>query len=168
MALTGVAEPALRTRLSASPARLPQPTEAGVGPSGSAASVPAQALAQRPDLLSAERALVAAAADVTQSDAQRFPRIALSGNIGAARSSAAGFTSSGTVWSLGPLQLSLPLFDGGSPPRQCRGRPGPLRRGGRQLPRPPAHRGARGRRGAGAPAVGRRPRGRCVDRGRGL
>ena len=114
VALTGVAEPALRSRLSASTARLPQPTEAGVGPSGSAASVPAQALAQRPDLLSAERALVAAAADVSQSDAQRFPRIALSGNIAAARSSAAGFSSSGTVWSLGPLQLSLPLFDGGA------------------------------------------------------
>ena len=108
VALTGIDEPSLRTRLAESTARLPQPAQIGI------ARVPADALAQRPDLYSAARDVLAASADVAQSSAQRYPRIALSGSIGAARFSSGAGTIDGTVWSLGPVSVSLPLFDGGT------------------------------------------------------
>ena len=107
VALTGLAEPALRSQLAAGSARLPQPAQIAIN------SVPAQALSQRPDLFAAGRELLAASADVSQSQAQRYPRIALNGSIGAARFSSGAGTLDGTVWSLGPLSVSLPLFDGG-------------------------------------------------------
>lgn len=108
VALTGVDEPALRAQLAPAAARLPQPAQIDVG------RVPAEALAQRPDLYAAERDLLAASAEVAQADAQRYPRIALNGSIGAARFSSSAGTLDGTVWSLGPVSVSLPLFDGGA------------------------------------------------------
>ncbi len=106
--LTGVAEPALRSQLEAGRARLPMPAPPVI------ASVPAQALAQRPDLLSAERAWVAAGADVAHAQAARYPRIGLNGNIGAARFESGFGYQSGTLWTVGPVTVSLPLFDGGT------------------------------------------------------
>jgi NodT family efflux transporter outer membrane factor (OMF) lipoprotein len=108
VALSGLDEPALRKTLADGAAKLPQPVQIAV------ARVPAEALAQRPDLYSAERDLLAASADVAQSGAQRYPRISLNGSIGAARFSTGAGTVDGTVWSLGPLSVSLPLFDGGT------------------------------------------------------
>ena len=108
VALTGVAEPALRSRLAAGAARVPQPAQLVI------ASVPAQALAQRPDLLSAERELAAAAADVSQAQAARLPRIALAGSLSAARFESSFGSDSGTLWSIGPVTVSLPLFDAGT------------------------------------------------------
>ena len=108
VALTGVAEPALRSQLAAGRARLPVPTQLVI------ASVPAQALAQRPDLLSAEREWLAAGADVAQAQAARYPRIGLNGSIGAARFESGFGSQSGTLWTVGPVTVSLPLFDGGT------------------------------------------------------
>ena len=108
VALTGVAEPALRNQLAAGQAKLPQPAQIVM------ASVPAQVLAQRPDLLSAERDLIAASADVSQAQARRYPRIGLSGSIGAARFESSLGAQSGTLWSIGPVTVSLPLFDAGA------------------------------------------------------
>jgi multidrug efflux system outer membrane protein len=108
VALTGLAEPALRERLGAATAKLPQPAQITV------ATVPAQALAQRPDLLAAARDVSAASADASQAQAQRYPRIGLAGHIGPARFESGGASTSGTVWSLGPLTVSLPVFDGGT------------------------------------------------------
>lgn len=108
VALTGVDEPTLRAKLADGAARLPQPAQIAI------ARVPADALAQRPDLYSAAREVLAASADVTQTDAQRLPRISLNGSIGAARFSSGAGTLDGTVWSLGPVSVSLPLFDGGT------------------------------------------------------
>lgn len=108
VALTGQSEPALRERLAAATAKLPEPAQLGV------AAVPAQVLAQRPDLLAAAREVTAASADTSQAEAQRYPRIGLSGQIGPARFETGGISTSGTVWSLGPVSVSLPLFDGGT------------------------------------------------------
>jgi outer membrane protein, multidrug efflux system len=108
VALTAIDEPALRSLLAPATARLPQPAQIGV------AAVPADALAQRPDLYVAERDVLAAAAEVSQADAQRYPRIALSGNIGPARFSSGGITQTGTVWSVGPVSVTMPIFDGGA------------------------------------------------------
>jgi NodT family efflux transporter outer membrane factor (OMF) lipoprotein len=107
VALTALPEPALRERLAAATARLPQPASIAVN------RVPAEALAQRPDVYSAGRELVAASADVSQAQAQRLPSISLAGSIGPARFQTGAGNLSGTLWSIGPVAVSLPLFDGG-------------------------------------------------------
>ncbi|MFZ2653162.1 MAG: TolC family protein, partial [Burkholderiaceae bacterium] len=45
---------------------------------------------------------------------QHLPRITLSGSVGGAHLSSGGFSQSGSVWSLGPLAVTLPIFDAGS------------------------------------------------------
>lgn len=107
VAMTALAEPELRTQLQAGRAALPQPAQIGV------AQLPAQVLAQRPDLANAERELAAAASDAAQARAQRYPRIALAGNITPSRFETGGISTSGTLWSIGPVSVSLPIFDGG-------------------------------------------------------
>jgi outer membrane protein, multidrug efflux system len=108
VALTGVAEPALRSQLAGGAAKVPQPAQLVI------ADVPAQALAQRPDLLAAERELLAASAEVSQAQAARLPRIALAGSLSAARYESSFGNDSGTLWAIGPVTVSLPLFDAGA------------------------------------------------------
>lgn len=108
VALTGLAEPALRTQLTAATSTLPQPAQLDVP------AVPAEVLNQRPDLYIAARELVAAAADVSEARAQRLPRITLGGSISAARFETGSVSRDGSLWSLGPLTVALPLFDGGT------------------------------------------------------
>jgi outer membrane protein TolC len=74
-------------------------------------ALPAQLLAQRPDVFAAQRAVAAASADVGAAEADRYPRLGLSGNIVGIRTRGAG--GDGSTWSVGPLQLSVPLFDAG-------------------------------------------------------
>ncbi len=105
--LTGQSETALRTRLSGNAAKLPQPAAFSVD------ALPAQLLQQRPDIAAAERALVAAAADVGVAEAARWPRLTFSGNLGLAALRVGGNSSDGTAWGFGP-QLVLPIFDGGA------------------------------------------------------
>jgi outer membrane protein, multidrug efflux system len=111
VALSGVPEPALREKIKTNTA--PAPDMAALAGMFSIAAVPAQVIAQRPDVLGAEREVLASAADVKSTEAQRLPRIALNGSIGGARVSSGGTTADGLVWSLGPISVSLPLFDGG-------------------------------------------------------
>ena len=106
--LTGAEEAALRAQLNTARGVMAQPAQISIP------SVPAALLRQRPDLGNAERELLAASGDIRQAQAARLPRIALNGSIGAARITAGGFTNSDSTWSLGPLSVSLPLFDGGS------------------------------------------------------
>lgn len=106
VALTGLEEPALRTQLAARAAQLPQPAGFSV------AALPAQVLAQRPDLAAAESALRAAAANVDAAQAARWPRLLLSGSIGYGLVRLGGVQDSGANWNLGPA-LALPLLDGG-------------------------------------------------------
>jgi NodT family efflux transporter outer membrane factor (OMF) lipoprotein len=107
VALTGLAEPELKSKVAA----------VGLTPaqaSGFAVtSVPAQTLAQRPDVFAAERDVIVASAQVGYAKAQRLPHLSLNGSIGALRYSSQGETSSLNTWSFGPLAISLPLFDGG-------------------------------------------------------
>ncbi len=76
--------------------------------------IPANAIRQRPDVYRAEVDLIRAAANVKQAAADRLPKISLDGSIGWMRTSNAFFESKGRVWSLGPIQLTLPIFDGGA------------------------------------------------------
>ncbi|MBC7501753.1 MAG: TolC family protein, partial [Herminiimonas sp.] len=76
VALTGLEEPALRQQIAAARGELPQDATLGI------AMLPAATLAQRPDVFGAEREVAAASADVGSTQAQRYPRLSLSGNIG--------------------------------------------------------------------------------------
>ena len=108
MALTALPEPALRQRLAGLPT-----TEALALPPLSLHPIPAQALAQRPDVFSAERAVLAARADIAGAGAQRYPRLVLSGFVGQSSLRAGGVSTELPTWSFGPLSLTLPLFDAG-------------------------------------------------------
>lgn len=75
--------------------------------------LPAQVLAQRPDIYLAELEIAAASSDIGVARADRFPRLSLSGSIAAGAVRLAGETSRLSTWSIGPLSLSVPLLDGG-------------------------------------------------------
>ena len=111
VALTALDEPLLVQKLARSlqdaPDGQPQQAIAHV------ANVPAQALAQRPDVFSAAREVSAASFDVGSAAAARLPRLSLAGNIGTGRSRISGMSQGFDTWSFGPLSLSLPLLDGG-------------------------------------------------------
>lgn len=107
VALSGMPEPDLRQKLAS--AHTPPAQAAMV----LIASVPAQALAQRPDVFSAEREVAAASADVGSAQAARYPRLSLSGSVAANTFRSGGASTDFSTWSIGPLALSLPLFDGG-------------------------------------------------------
>lgn len=107
VALTAVAEPALREKLSIA---WSEPSAALLAP---LPALPAQLLAQRPDVFAAELEVAAASAEVGAARAERFPRLSLSGAIatGSVRTGGAGIDAQ--TWSIGPLAVALPLFDAG-------------------------------------------------------
>lgn len=107
VALTAIDEATLRQRMRAMSSHIPEPATIAVN------QVPAAALAQRPDVYSATQAVLAASADVSNLQAQRLPRISLAGNVGNSRFSSDTATVAGRVWTLGPLTVTLPIFDAG-------------------------------------------------------
>ncbi len=106
VALSALEEPLLRQKLA-----LAQQTRARVAPI-LIASVPADALAQRPDVFNAAREVAAASFEIGSAQADRYPRLSLSGTVGSTRVRTAGVSSDFTTWSIGPLALNLPLYDG--------------------------------------------------------
>ena len=110
VALTALAEPHLRARLTASS----EAAQQDLVPVPVIAAVPAQALSQRPDVFNAARTLAAASFDVGSAHAERYPRLSLSGAVTSARTATRGISQSYDTWSIGPLTLTLPLFDGGA------------------------------------------------------
>lgn len=106
VALTGLAEPALRQQLAAQAPALPGlPAPSGFNVN----TLPVDLLSQRPDVVSAERALAAASAQIGVAEADRYPRLSLIGSLSGSRT--AGVDT--TPWSFGP-SLSLPLLNGGA------------------------------------------------------
>lgn len=106
-ALTAVDEPTLRQKWASPHAPSHQLATFSV------ARIPAQSVAQRPDVFAAERDVAVAAAQVGAAQAQRWPRLTLQGSIGALRSSSYGVDTNLDTWSFGPLALTLPVFDAG-------------------------------------------------------
>ncbi len=104
--LTAQPAASLRATLASRRAQLPEPRAFAVD------SVPARVLSQRPDLAAAERAVLAAAAEVGAAQADRFPRLALAGSIGRSALHFAGQTLTGSTWSFAP-SLAATLFDAG-------------------------------------------------------
>lgn len=108
VALSGLPEADLRQKLTATAAdRAPDAMLA-------VASVPAQALAQRPDIFDAAREVDAASAEVGEARAQRYPRLTLNGSINTHKILSPGPAQRFDTWSIGPLQLTVPLLDGGA------------------------------------------------------
>lgn len=106
VALTGRPEPELRKLLDSTSAALPTPTGFTVD------SLPAKLVEQRPDIVSAERALAAASAKIGVATADLYPSLSLTGSISRSAISVSGSRVVATPWSFGP-SLSLPIFDGG-------------------------------------------------------
>ncbi len=106
--LTAWPEAALRDRLAAARSGVPRALEARID------SLPAALLQDRPDLIDAAAAVQAAAADRDSAVAAQRPQLSLAGSIGAVSSRSLAVTHSGSVWTIGPVQLSLPLFDAGA------------------------------------------------------
>lgn len=107
VALTGVPETALQARLDGGATHMPVPARFAVD------ALPLAVLSQRPDLAAAEQELAAATADIGVAEANRYPRLALSGSISLASVRGGGGSSDSLPWSIGPA-LSLPLFDAGA------------------------------------------------------
>jgi multidrug efflux system outer membrane protein len=107
VALSGMAEPRLRQLLAA------PWSEPGESALLALPAVPAQLLLQRPDVYQAEREVEAASAEVGAARADRFPRLTLTGQIAAGTVHAGGRTLDAQTWAIGPVALSVPLFDGG-------------------------------------------------------
>ena len=103
VALTGLDEPALQEKLN----RPQESIELNV------TSVPADLIAQRPDLAALERNLAAASAEVGVAESNRYPRLSLMGTISLNATQTNAGTTSVSSWSFGP-SLSLPIFDGGA------------------------------------------------------
>ena len=108
VALTALQEEDLRTRLLRHAGRSLE-----VPPVFAIASLPTQVIAQRPDVFAAEREVVAAASEIGVAQASRLPRLTLGGSIGAFNLRGGPLNANLNTWSMGPLQLQLPVFDGG-------------------------------------------------------
>ena len=107
-ALTALQEPQLRQKVALAAAASPQHGIADIS------SVPAEVLSQRPDVYSAAREVTAASFEVGSARAQRYPRLALNGSIANNKTKTRGFTQGFDTWSVGPIALTVPLFDGGA------------------------------------------------------
>jgi outer membrane protein, multidrug efflux system len=81
------------------------------GPRDVAVGIPADTLRQRPDIRSSERALAAATARIGVAEAQLYPGLRLSGNIGTAAFSVGGLFNAITGSILAGIDQTL--FDGG-------------------------------------------------------
>ena len=107
VALSGLPEPELRERIA-------RPWERPAGFSAlPLPELPAALLAQRPDVYQAELEVAAASAEVGAARADRFPRLTLSGQISSGWIRVNGNTSDAQTWAIGPLALTLPIFDAG-------------------------------------------------------
>ena len=109
-ALTGKDETSLLKLLQLAAPAMPQlPRPAGF----QVDAVPARVLAQRPDVAAAERDLAVASAGIGVAEAERYPRLSLTGNVTPTRSRLDGSPAiSVRTWSIGP-SLTLPILDGG-------------------------------------------------------
>ncbi len=115
VALTAMPEPDLQVALDKTSGVMPKPAGIQVD------SVPAKTLAQRPDVLNAERNVSAASFEIVSAEKERYPSLSLAGSIGWGYDTSTNrFTTTrkrratdGLTWSVGPVAVSLPIFDAG-------------------------------------------------------
>ena len=107
VAMTGRNEADLKATLAPALVREGTPTPFAIS------AIPAQTLAQRPDVLVAERDVLQAQARLMQAESERLPRLSLEGFIGQGHYVMSGLNKSEPTWTFGPLAVSVPLFDAG-------------------------------------------------------
>ena len=108
VALTGLDAAGLDAKLDAAPIEPALPAVNAIE------AVPAAALAQRPDVYAAERSVASASAEAGAAQARRYPRLSLTGSIAAMQFRMGDFRQNIDTWSIGPLLLEVPIFDGGT------------------------------------------------------
>lgn len=75
--------------------------------------LPADLLASRPDVASAERKLAQATAKIGAAEADRYPAVSLTGSVGTSALRAGDLAKYSTIsWSVGPA-ITVPVFDAG-------------------------------------------------------
>ncbi|MES2162475.1 MAG: efflux transporter outer membrane subunit [Pseudomonadota bacterium] len=105
--LVGASPSALLTSPKTNAAVLPQPPAIPVG-------LPASLLAQRPDLAGSVANLRSTNAQIGVAEGAFYPSLTLTSNFGYASESLKELRKGGSrQFSIGPLALSLPIFDGG-------------------------------------------------------
>jgi RND family efflux transporter MFP subunit len=111
VALSGIAELVLKQKLEQNRAVAGELIARGAlfSIANAVGSVPAQMLAQRPDVAAAQAAVASAALDARSADARRYPTLALNGSVGVGAVRQLGVSTEGLTWSLGPVALNLPL-----------------------------------------------------------
>ena len=99
----------------ATPGTSPVPSADGLNePPAIPAGLPAQLLAQRPDLAQSVAQLRALNAQIGVAQSAFYPSLSLTGNFGYASQDLRDLAQGGSrQFSIGPLALSLPIFDGG-------------------------------------------------------
>ncbi len=117
VALSAMTEPDLRAALDKNSGVLPMPTGILVD------AVPAKTLVQRPDVLNAERNVAAASFEIDSAEKERYPSLSLGGSVGWGYDTTVnGFfpasrkrrATDGLTWSIGPIAVSMPIFDAGT------------------------------------------------------
>lgn len=78
-------------------------------------SVPGDLLNQRPDVLTSINNVRIAALYIEKAKSDKLPSISISGDISSnlSISNTLGISKVGNTWSIGPLNINLPIFDGG-------------------------------------------------------
>lgn len=109
-ALTAVPEPDVRQRLAGAPDLQTLLQSERMDRMLSVNAVPAEVLRQRPDVVRAQRDLVAASEDVGVAKAALLPSLSLSGSVLRNRFSGGGIQVTANSWSVGPITLSMPLL----------------------------------------------------------
>jgi outer membrane protein, multidrug efflux system len=115
VAITAMPETDLQAALDKNSGVMPKPVGITVD------TVPANALVQRPDVLNAERNVAAASFEVISTQKARYPSLSLAGNVGWAYDTTSSLfspnrkvkASDGFTWSIGPIAVSMPIFDAG-------------------------------------------------------
>ncbi len=106
--LTGLAEPELQRQL----AQAVPPAAFDEAPA--LTRLPADVLAQRPDVFNAAREVDAARIEAGAARALRYPRLQITGSIATGTTITSGVSQRFDTWSVGPLSITVPLFDGGA------------------------------------------------------
>jgi outer membrane protein, multidrug efflux system len=113
VALTTLSEPEIRQKLTSNTGQAGVFTAYTAMNSIAIPGLPAQLLAQRPDVFAAQQEVAAASGDVGSAQAAKYPRLGLSGSVSLAALRTGGVSTDGTTWSVGPVSFTLPIFDGG-------------------------------------------------------
>jgi NodT family efflux transporter outer membrane factor (OMF) lipoprotein len=113
VALTTFTEPEIRSKLTSNTVSASVFSASTAINNVAIPALPAQLLAQRPDVFAAQQEVAAASGDVGSAQAAKYPRLGLNGSVGLQNIRSGGVSVNGATWSIGPVSLTVPILDGG-------------------------------------------------------